>query len=190
VPISVPSLSRRPRSALGSGVPTALSRFDLVPVGLNPAPERGERLFERAAETGELVEVGRARPSGVELPLMRPSRSARRSVSVSTLCDIPSKRREGLGSGGPQRLARPAASEPSAHRSARRRRKALSTRRSYGGPATAGAGNSDIYDRYDIGIDHLHDIGHTTPANGRDRAGGLSVPTGDRWLFTARSSRP
>ena len=50
------------------GGPMALSRFDPVPIGLNPLPERGERLFKRAAEIGELVEVCSVHPTGIELP--------------------------------------------------------------------------------------------------------------------------
>ncbi len=46
----------------------ALSCFDPVPVGLNPLPEHGERLFKRAAEIGELVEVCSVHPTGIEMP--------------------------------------------------------------------------------------------------------------------------
>ena len=48
--------------------PTALRRFNLVPVGLNPKPERGERLLEGPAEIGEHVEVCCVHPNRIERP--------------------------------------------------------------------------------------------------------------------------
>jgi len=52
----------------GPARPIALSCFDQLPVGVGPPPERGERLIERPAEIGELVQGCRAHSPGIEMP--------------------------------------------------------------------------------------------------------------------------
>jgi len=54
--------------SLRSTGPSALRRFDLVPVGVDPPPEPGERLFKGSAEICEFVEICRVRPTGIEMP--------------------------------------------------------------------------------------------------------------------------
>ena len=56
------------RSTLGSGGPIALSCFDLLPMGVNPPPERGERLVKGSTKVGEFVEVCRLHPPGIQMP--------------------------------------------------------------------------------------------------------------------------
>jgi hypothetical protein len=56
------------RSTPGPGRPIALSCFDQLPVGVDPPPERSERLINRPAKIGELVEGCTAHSAGIEMP--------------------------------------------------------------------------------------------------------------------------
>ena len=83
-PSAVPRQSGVP-SNLGSASPTSLRRFDRVPVGVNPSPERGERLSKGSAEICDLETFAVSIRPESRCRLIRPSRSERRSVSARTL---------------------------------------------------------------------------------------------------------
>jgi hypothetical protein len=81
----------RQSGILGPAVPLLAGILDERPLVVDPPTKSAERLDNGHTEIGEAVEGRGFHTPRIEVRPIKPSRSARRSVSVRTLCEMPSK---------------------------------------------------------------------------------------------------